>query len=104
MSRLISPEKKLDIAQSYAKGRPVKVITYEFGISAHSLTRIVTDAGIPLRHRYHTRNDLTPDAQQRAAELFRSGRDTLTIARLLSVTESKVANALARARDRERAA
>lgn len=104
MSRRLSPEKKLDIAQSYAKGRPTKVITYEFGISGHTLSRVVQAAGIPLRHRYHTRNELAPDAQRKAVELFRSGRDTLTIARLLSVTEAKVANALARARDRERAA
>lgn len=104
MRRLISPQTKIDIAQSYAKGRPVKVITYEFGIGKHTLRRIVQGAGLPLRHRYYTRNAMGPEAVLEAQRLFRSGWDTVTIARLLHVTEAKVANTLARARDQERAA
>jgi hypothetical protein len=104
MSRRLSTQTKLDIAHSYAKGRPVKVIFYEFGITSKTLSKIVKSAGLPFRHRYSTRNDLTTELEVKARDLFRSGRDTLTIARLLRVTEAKVANALARLRDRGRAA
>lgn len=104
MSRRLSAEKKVAIAQSYASGRPVKVIHYEHGITSKTLSKIVRSYGLPFRHRYHTRNAVEPAMVANAQRLFRAGWDTLTIALLLSVTEAKVANALARARDQERAA
>lgn len=104
MSRRLSAEKKLAIALSYARGTRTKIITHEFGVSSHTITRVALRAGIPLRYRNAARNELTHELTAKAAYLFRAGRDTLAISRLLCVTEAKVANALARARDRERAA
>lgn len=104
MRSRIAPEKRVAIAQSYASGRPVKLIHYEFGINSRTLSKIVRSSGLPFRHRYHTRNAVEPAMVPEAQRLFRAGWDTLTIARLLSVTEAKVANALARARDQRRAA
>lgn len=100
----LSAETKLHIALSYAQGKPTKIIAYDFGVCSKTISRIVSSAGIKFRHRNSIRNEMTASMETKAAELFKGGSDTLTIARLLCVKECKVANALARGRDRERAA
>lgn len=47
---------------------------------------------------------LDADEGRRALRMFRAGKDTVDIARLMEATQFAVANAIARARDEERRA
>lgn len=49
-------------------------------------------------------NKLDADQGRQALRLFRAGKDTVDIARLMDATQFAVANALASARDEERRA
>lgn len=99
---MMTPETKLHLALQYAQGVPVKVIAYDFGVGQSQVTRIASAMGVPYRHVKSAWNVLNERTEARAAELFRQGCDTMTIARMLCVKEPVVANALAHIRDRER--
>lgn len=98
---MLSAAARQDIARAYGEGRLLKQIAHEHGIS----TRHVSDVAKSLGKRPRVTGRRARPRIANGAEvlaLFRQGLDTFSIAARLALKPCEAANALAKARDRER--
>lgn len=98
---MLSATARQDIARAYGEGRMLKQIAHEHGISTSHVSAVARLEGQKSRQR--TRR-VAPriDCEAEVLELFRKGLDTFSIAARLALKPCEAANALARARERER--
>jgi hypothetical protein len=98
---MLSAAARQDIARAYGEGRMLKQIAHEHGISTNHVSAVARLEGQNSRRRVRR---AVPRAvcEPEVLALFKQGLDTYSIAARLALKPCEAANALARARDRER--